>query len=229
MNELMRKIQRKWMKLRLQPIRVFCFHHVSETFDAEIMHECDWMQIDEFKSKMQAMRKDGVEFISLTKAKEHLINDKFRKAKYAVITFDDGWASIREIIPWLCEQQIPVTLFLNPAYIKGDEKREMGTSLTQEELEELLRVGKGLITIASHGWNHTLCTELSMNEFEESVNRSEDFLSQYSEYISFFAYPCGRKLRQQDDYLLSKSMIPVYMDGERNYCNIQAIHRELLS
>lgn len=27
------KIRRKLLKLRLQPIRVFCFHQVSETFD----------------------------------------------------------------------------------------------------------------------------------------------------------------------------------------------------
>lgn len=28
--DLLRKIKRKWTKLRLQPIRVFCFHQVGE-------------------------------------------------------------------------------------------------------------------------------------------------------------------------------------------------------
>ena len=56
------------MKLRLQPIRVFCLHHVSEQFDAESMSACDWMQIDEFKRLILSMQHDGITFISLSEA-----------------------------------------------------------------------------------------------------------------------------------------------------------------
>ena len=68
MRELMGKIQRWWKRLRLQPIRVYCLHHVCVEFDVESMNEGDWMPIDEFKSKVLTMREDGVEFISLAEA-----------------------------------------------------------------------------------------------------------------------------------------------------------------
>lgn len=229
LQELLHRIRHKLTKLRLQPIRVFCMHHVSKAYDEKQMHECDWMQIDEFKSKVIAMQQDGVKFISLTEAHRHIITDKCRRARYAVLTFDDGWSSLKNIIPWLCKQQIPVTLFVNPAYIKGEYKREIGTCLTQEELEELLKSGMSNIQIASHGWNHTLCTDLTLQEFENSVTSSDTYLKRFDAYIPYFAYPCGRKTQQQDGYLISKNIIPVYMDGGMNYSDTRAIHRELLS
>ena len=56
MSGLWHKINRKWVKLRLQPIRVFCLHHVCKAFDAESMNKGDWMQIDEFKQKVQTLQ-----------------------------------------------------------------------------------------------------------------------------------------------------------------------------
>ena len=93
-------IKRQLLKLRLQPIRVFCLHHVCKTYDGITMYQGDWMQIDEFKQKVLRMRQDGVEFISLTDAYNKITNDKFRNHKYAVLTFDDGYASLKEILPW---------------------------------------------------------------------------------------------------------------------------------
>ena len=95
------KIQRKLMKLRLHPIRVFCLHHVCAEFDAESMNACDWMQIDEFKSKVMTLQQNGVEFISLSKAYKHICYDHIRSKNYAVLTFDDGYASLKEILPCL--------------------------------------------------------------------------------------------------------------------------------
>ena len=44
------------MKLRLQPIRVYCFHHVSERFDGSTMYRIDWMNIDAFKQAIKALQ-----------------------------------------------------------------------------------------------------------------------------------------------------------------------------
>ena len=49
-------IRRKWTKIRLQPIRVFCFHQVSEQFDASTMWECDWTQIEQFKRNILRLK-----------------------------------------------------------------------------------------------------------------------------------------------------------------------------
>lgn len=216
------------MKLRLQPIRVYCLHHVTEVFDEETMHACDWMSADECKRKIQELREANVEFITIQEAQRHLKDDTIRTKKYAVITFDDGWASLKEIVPWFVSQQIPILLFLNPAYILGEERREMGNSLTQEELDNLLKKSNGHIQIASHGWNHTLCTELNKSDFKSNVDKCEAYLKKYSEYIPFFAYPCGQYAKIYNDYLQVKHITSVYMDGKMNYNNENVIHRENL-
>ena len=65
-----RKVRNRWKKFRLQPIRVFCFHQVSDTFDESTMKECDWLQTDVFKRIITDMRQKGYEFLSLQEAHE---------------------------------------------------------------------------------------------------------------------------------------------------------------
>ena len=72
------------MRLRLQPIRVFCFHQVSAEFDASTMWECDWMQIEEFKQRINTIRKEHT-FISISEAYEKLRNDRFRAEYHTMV------------------------------------------------------------------------------------------------------------------------------------------------
>lgn len=227
MSELIRKIRHKWIKLRLQPIRVFCLHHVCGAFDAESMNKGDWMQIDEFKAKVLSMQQDGVEFISLTEAYNRICFDKIRCKKYAVLTFDDGYASLKEILPWLEEQQIPVTLFINGKYLDGKLYRKNPNEkyLTKEELFSLT---SPLIEIGSHGWEHKRATEMTAEEFAESVKRNIGLLSGHPNYIPFWAYTYGSHSNNTDDYLHRQGLVPIYIDGMKNYNEIKVIHRELL-
>ena len=99
MKKIIEKIRRRLTKLSLQPIRVYCLHHVCEHFDPDSMHESDWMALGEFQQRIFSMHKDSVQFISLTDAYNHIKNDKVRLGKYAVLTFDDGYASLKELLP----------------------------------------------------------------------------------------------------------------------------------
>lgn len=222
------KIKRKWMKLRLQPIRVFCFHQVSNTFDASSMYQGDWTQIEQFERNILRL-KEQYEFISLEEAIQKLKHDIYRTKKYAVLTADDGWASLKNILPWLSDQQIPITLFVNPSYLKGEGTRENSMSglLSWDELNNILKKYPN-ITIASHGWNHTLTTELKDTIFQEEALKSAEFLKQSNQYIPFYAYPCGRHNKCHDDYLHQEGIVPVYIDGMKNYRYEGGIHRELL-
>ncbi len=215
------------MKLCLQPIRVFCLHHVCKTFDAESMNQGDWMQIDEFKSKVLALQQDGVEFISLKEANHHICSDWFRHKKYAVLTFDDGYASLKEILPWLEERQIPVALFINGKYLDGKSyrKNQKEKYLTKEELFALT---SPLIEIGSHGWEHKRATEMTAEEFAESLNCNIGLLSEHPNYITFWAYTYGDHSNKTDDYLHRQGLVPIYIDGMKNYNEIKVNHRELL-
>ncbi len=215
------------MKLRLQPIRVFCLHHVCKTYDETTMYQGDWMQIDEFKAKVLSMQQNGVEFISLSDAYKHICNDHVRCKKYAVLAFDDGYASLKEILPWFEEQQIPATLFINGKYLDGKSYRKNPNEKYLIK-EELFSLTSPLIEIGSHGWEHKRATEMTAEEFAESVKRNIGLLSGHPNYIPFWAYTYGSHSNNTDDYLHRQGLVPIYIDGMKNYNEIKVIHRELL-
>lgn len=226
--EIGAKICRKWMKMRLQPIRVYCLHHVCAEFDAETMVACDWTQIDEFKKKIIAVRQNGVEFISMTDAQEIMQRDIFRCKKYAVLTFDDGYASLKEILPWLEEQKIPVTLFINGKYLDGKSYRKNPNEryLTKGEL---LALTTPLVEIGSHGWEHTNAVDMSADVFKQSIAQNIELLHTHQRYIPFHAYTWGRHTKATDAYLQAQGITPVLMDGMKNYNESDVIHRELMN
>ena len=77
-RSLQRIVHRKWLKFRLRPIHVYCFHQVSDVFDPDTMWEVDWTRTDAFKSKILELKKKYT-FVPLTEAFRHIANDKFSK------------------------------------------------------------------------------------------------------------------------------------------------------
>lgn len=221
------KIQRQWMKLRLRPIRVFCLHHVCEHFEADVMCACDWMVLSEFKEKIKDVFNQGYQFISLTEAYNHLKIDYFRRKKYAVLTFDDGYKSLLEVLPWLEEQNIPAALFINGKYLDGTSYRE--TPLEQYlTYEELFALNSPLIEIGHHGWEHTDATKMTEEKMTESLQKNREILSSHSRYIPFWAYTWGRHNDLSDCNLKQKNIIPLIITGGKNYNYKGYIDRELL-
>ena len=224
---IFRKLQRKWMKLRLQPIRVFCLHHVCEQFDADAMYACDWVAMDEFKQKIIALRNQGYQFISLTEAYNHLKKDYFRRKKYAVLTFDDGYKSLKEVLPWLEAQKIPVTLFINGKYLDGSSYRE--TPKEQYLIyDELFALTSPLIEIGHHGWEHKSVQEMSGAELIDSMQKNIEVLSAHPRYIPFWAYTYGIHNQTSDVTLSNNGMTLVLVNGGKNYKLMGTIDRELL-
>lgn len=212
------------MKVRLQPICVYCLHHVCQAFDADFMNECDWVQIDEFKSKVQKIQQDGVEYISLTEAYRKIANDKYRNHQYAVLTFDDGYASLKEILPWLEEQGIPATLFINGKYMDGESYRKNPKEQYLAK-EELFAMTSPLIEIGSHGWEHVRATVQTMEDFKQSIEQNIAILSKHTRFIPFHAYTYGDHNVVSDAILQQNAITPVLIDGLKNYNDIRVIHR----
>ena len=222
------KLHRRWVHMRLRPIHVYCLHHVCERFESDSMNEGDWMQIDEFQSKVLAMQQSKVEFISLKDAYEHICKDWFRQKNYAVLTFDDGYASLKEILPWLEEQNIPCTLFINGKYLDGQSFRKNAKEryLTYEELFSLTIP---LVEVGSHGWEHIDATTQTDDAFLYSLRSNIEELQVHPRYVSFHAYTYGRHTKRNDDQLKELDVIPVLIDGQKNYNERDCIHRELLN
>ena len=220
-------LKRKWKRFCLRPVRVFCFHHVSDVFEPETMWECDWMQTEVFKKRILTL-KGKYTFISLEEAYAHIANDRFRVNNYAVLTSDDGWASLENILPWLAEESVPVTLFLNPLYMDGKhyQSRDSEEFLTKEEVADLADRYEPIITVASHGWSHEDCLKMPMESFKESVLKSEEYLTNMKGKVPFYAFTFGRHNIKQLEFLDQQSLVPVLMDGMVNYNDASCIHRE---
>lgn len=176
---------------------------------------------------MSTQRKAGLEFISLKDAYRHICKDWIRCKKYAVLAFDEGYSSLKEVLPWLEEQHIPATLFIYGKYLDGKSYRKNPKEeyLTKEELWALTNP---LIEIGSHSWEHVRVTEQTDQEFEKSVASNVNLLNEHSNYVSFWAYTYGAHSDKTDVYLQGKQIVPVYIDGGKNYNDAKVIHRELL-
>ena len=226
-TSLLKKVRNRWKKIRLQPIRVFCLHHVCEQFEAEAMNAGDWMALDEFKRKINALQDKGYEFISFTKAYRHLQDDYFRSKKYAVLTFDDGYKSLKEVLPWLEEQMIPVTLFINGKYLDGKSYRNRPTECYLSQ-DELFALSSPLIEIGSHGWEHKNALQMDAEEFRKHINMNIQLLKYHPNFVPFHAYTWGRHTKETNNILKDFYITPVYIDGMKNYNEINYIHREIL-
>lgn len=229
-REIRDRIQHRLTTWRFEPIRIFCFHQVSDTFDDTYMKPIDWLSVETLKRFVGDMQEKGYQFISLQEAKDRIMTDKYRLRKYAVLTADDGWVSLKNILPWLNEQKIPVTLFLNPAYLDGKHYRnsEREKYLTEEDMNHMHTLYP-LVTIGMHGWEHKDATQQTKEEFEESVNRSKEYLSKYPNFIPYFAYTWGRSTWHTHCYLTEQGIMPVYVQGWKNYTRAPYLNRELLN
>ena len=97
-------IVKKIFTLLFSPIRVFVFHQVSEQFDEQSMWACDWTEINQFKEHIRLLQNEYT-FISLNETYCHLQNDWSCTNKFAVLTAEDGWGSILNVLPWLCNSR----------------------------------------------------------------------------------------------------------------------------
>ena len=231
-------LRRHHTRLRFQPIRIFCIHNVSDYFDADSMWPCDWIQTDVFKRAVLELQKKST-FISLTEAQRHLRRDIIRFRKYAVLTGDDGFASLKNIIPWLEERQIPITLFINPIVWDGKTVGQNLTSLpvsTENNgakdiylLPEDLKAFKSpLVTFGYHGYEHINESVETYDTFVANFEKCRKAMKILDNVIPFYAHTYGRTTKQNDEYLIKQRITPVYVNGGKNYNQWKNVDRELL-
>lgn len=243
LSDLHRKVLNRWKKFRLQSIRVFCFHQVSDVYNPLTMWECDWTQIDQFKRNILHLQTQGVEFISLPEVHEKLKHDYLRRKKYAVLTSDDGYKSLLNILPWLAEQKIPITLFVNTKYLDGKSWSEINEEQARRakadvdmlrevcpdlylSREELLQVAAmPNVTIGMHGHEHLDATKQTIEEFKKNAENCQEALKDIPHTIPYFAYAFGKHNTEADAVLNKIGLIPVLVQGGKNYCDTKYIDR----
>ena len=242
-GDLMFRFKRRWNKCRLQPIRVFCFHQTSERYEEGVYCKPDWIPTAFLKEYLEQLQVKGYIFISLSEAQKHINKDIFRFKRYAVLTADDGLLCQAELLPWLEERHIPITLFIDLETLDGmtctmpvkdflnitdkieEQKHAEQLYLTLKHLENL---SSPMLSIGMHGVKHEKMYEMTAEEFTEQINTCKQVLSQYSSFIPFFAYPYGTHSSITNKVLCQKKIVSVWADGKQNYDEKDVIHREIL-
>ena len=242
-GNLINRLRRFFKKLRLRPIRVVCFHQTSMILDESVYAQPDWMPLNELRNKLISYQKQGYKFITLQEAYKHISKDWVRSQKYIVLTADDGLKCQLELLPWLQENKIPITIFFNVANLDGNTCGEQIIEyfgITNKEKEMILakklyanfgdlhNVKSDIFSIGLHGYIHSDVTKMTDAEFQENVEQCVQIFSQFCNYIPFFAYPYGACTKTTDQILLKKHIIPVYIDGLDNYNDKLCIHRKML-
>ena len=229
MKSILNRITRRLKRLRYRPIRVFSFHQVSDVFDPDMMWKCDWIQTEVFKRRVLDLKKRYT-FISIEDVYGHICGDRIRYRRYAALTADDGCYSMLSVIPWLAEQEIPVTLFVNPSYMQGyhNPNREHERFMTYDDLKRIVLMYSPYVSVASHGWFHKKRLEMTDYEFQESVLNAEAYLAEMPGKKPFFAFPFGGFRKTDSFFLIQQGLIPVMQDGRNNMDDGHCIHRENL-
>lgn len=226
--------------MRLRPIEVYVFHHTGEQHDSLLCGVEDWTHIDQLKENILHLQKRCT-FISLDEAYKHICYDRVRTQRYAVLTTDDGLRSTCELIPWLLKQQIPLTMFVNAKYLDGISYKELDGIRVKRvnpnanimdvvkrqyiTYDELFELKNPLITIALHGYEHLNAFDLSPEMFRTNVERCVEVLKPHPLYQPFMAYTWGAHNEKTDRILCEMNIVPVLVDGQKNYQDERCIHR----
>ena len=242
MKRLKEKILHRVHLWKYKPIRVFVFHAVSDEFNPMYGWKGDWTQLDTFKRKILGYKRKYT-FISLSEALTHLKTDTFRLHKYAVLTSDDGLKSLENVLPWLKEERIPITLFLSAKYFDGESYykgydpywEKQGKPIPAVRANELYLSKKQVwdlknpfVEIAIHGWEHATIQDMPLEEFEQQTKKAEEVLSNHPRYVPFYAYTYGKYTKSSVEYLKNKQLVPVLCDGQINVKFDGFIHRECI-
>lgn len=243
MRTVLKKIERKLQKWRLHPIRVFVVHNVTETYSTMLGPKEDWMSVTDFRHSIKQLQKNYI-FVSPEDAMRHLKSDLVRTRSYAVLTADDGYQSVYEQLPWLIENEVPIALLINPKYLDGksysahlwEYVHAQHPEITEEEFvkgrymtgDELAAITSPLVTIGSHGYEHTDNGKMSEEEFRAYMGKTLKEIENYHTFAPYHAYPWGKYSETSDMVLKEKGIIPLRADGWYNVEDSNQLHREYL-
>ena len=138
---------------------------------------------------------------------------------------------------------IPITLFVNTKYLNGKSWSDINEEqarrampdvnmlkevcpnlyLSKDELKQVATMQN--ITIGMHGHEHLDATKQSIDNFKQNVLQCQDALKEIPHVVPYFAYTWGRHSVATDEVLNEMGIIPVFVNGTKNYNNTKFVDR----
>jgi peptidoglycan/xylan/chitin deacetylase (PgdA/CDA1 family) len=156
-----------------------------------------WYYVPEpvFADQLSALREGGWEPIDAAALRGALGGTQTLPDRAALVTFDDGYLSVREhALPVLRRLACPAVLFVPTAFVGGTNEFDRDEEPEEPmcgwaELADLSRSG---VAVQSHGVTHRAFSELSPDERREELAASKAALEAHlEEPVDLFAYPYG--------------------------------------
>jgi peptidoglycan/xylan/chitin deacetylase (PgdA/CDA1 family) len=157
-----------------------------------------WFQIPErvFAQHLAILREGGWELLDAGTFLDGLANPDRLPQRGALITFDDGYRSLRDAaLRCLRASRAPAVLFMPSDFVGRDNEFDQGGSEPEEplcdwrDLKELARCG---VSIQSHGASHRGFSEISPAGRRDELERSKAELEAgVGQPVELFAFPYG--------------------------------------
>ena len=167
-------------------------YHAIGAPASRVVTPAHWLEDD-----LSALADAGYEFVSLEACAAWLAGALVLPARTAVVTFDDGYASVAsEAWPVLQRRQVPVAVFVVAGRV-GLDNRWPGQPawaprqplLDAPVLRELAEAG---VIIGSHTWTHPRLPALDEDALDDEIAAAADRLEQIAGVaVRHLAYPYG--------------------------------------
>jgi len=156
-----------------------------------------WFYVSEDKCAefLTGLREERWEVIDLGRFLRALEKPETLPERSALLTFDDGYRSMRDVtLPLLRRLDVPAVLFVPTDYVGGRNTFDAGVEPDEaicdwNDLRELARCG---VSIQSHAASHRRFSELSAHEREQELVRSKATLEEHMNApCDVIAFPYG--------------------------------------
>jgi peptidoglycan/xylan/chitin deacetylase (PgdA/CDA1 family) len=156
-----------------------------------------WFYVPEatFAEQLEALREGGWQPVDLATFLRGLTEPAQLPKHAALITFDDGYRSLRDVaLPWLERFGYPAVVFMPTNFVGGTNVFDLESEPEEplcdwDDLRKLVHRG---VAVQSHGASHRAFSELAPAERVLELERSKAALeAELEQAVELFAYPYG--------------------------------------
>ncbi|NLT94548.1 MAG: polysaccharide deacetylase family protein [Clostridia bacterium] len=144
-----------------------------------------YVEPENFVRQLDWLKENGYSTVTLDDVYAHWYYKKPLPEKPVVLTFDDGYRNMYDIVlPLLLSRDMKATFFLYPS------KFNTPTGLTTEMVAEMAAKG---MEIGSHTYSHKDLTKISAAQLEQELAKSKKVLEEITgKPVKFLCYPSGQ-------------------------------------
>ncbi len=175
-------------------LAILSFHKIGEP-PAGGWNRWFYIPKETFIQQLDDLKTGGWEPLDHSRFVEGLENPAGLPERSVLITFDDGYRSMRTVVlPLLLKFGLPTVLFVPTDYVGGHNTFDDGAEPDEAicSWDDLRELERGGISIQSHGASHRHFSEMKLDEQKEELMRSKAALEDgLGKRVEIFAFPYG--------------------------------------